>query len=69
MKFVKGKCHQKYFFSRIVWEVYFNFLQENAFQDGSNVAVILCGHKDMSELLTKQMEAAGVKKERILTNY
>ena len=44
-------------------------LQENEVQDGSDVAVILCGHKDMTEKLTSQMQAAGVAKEKILTNY
>ena len=44
-------------------------VQENAFHDGSEVAVILCGHKDMSEVISKQMQGAGVQKERILTNY
>jgi len=45
------------------------FEQENEVQDSSTVAVILCGHKDMTEKISSQMQAAGVDKEKILTNY
>jgi hypothetical protein len=38
-------------------------------KDGSAVAVILCGHKDMTEKISKQMQAAGVDKEKILLNF
>ena len=44
-------------------------LQENEVQVGSSVAVILCGHKDKTEKISSQMQAAGVDKEKILTNY
>lgn len=45
------------------------FEQENEMKDGSAVAVILCGHKDMTEKISKQMQAAGVDKEKILLNF
>jgi len=50
-------------------QVNIGLLQENEVQDSSTVAVILCGHKDMTEKISSQMQAAGVDKEKILTNY
>ena len=44
-------------------------LQENEISEGSSVAVILCGHKEMCQAITKQMQDVGVATERILTNF
>lgn len=44
-------------------------MQENELQDGTNAGVVLCGHKDMTEKISKQMQASGVSKEKILLNW
>lgn len=62
-----GFCHV---LSELAFVVHSWFcVQENEGQDGSSVGVVLCGHKDMTEKLSKQMQASGVSKEKILLNF